>query len=253
MNELEEMCALISPPDEEAVANGRLRLLAAARSGGPQGTGRRRLRPVGPSRRGVVRGGAAAVLAATVGVGVFVVQQNGGGGPSDPDVLKNVSAAEVLHRAAAAARSDNELTLRNDHYLYIKSVDSWGPGVYQPGQPKGHVVREHWRSVDGSKPDVMRLPCSPESARSCTTSLVSEDAPENQPSPAPGSPAWMLRDMPEKLRKWRADIARPNPRPTQSPGQLEWQEIGDILRDNYPRRRSGPCSSSSSPRSPVSP
>jgi hypothetical protein len=147
--------------------------------------------------------------------------------------MRNVGAVEILHRAAAAARSERETHPRDDQYLYIKSIEAWGPGVSHPGQPKGQQTREVWQSVDGSKPGLLRTACWTDPARTCDTPLESDDGPKDPRKPVPGSYRWKLRNVPKQLRHWRADLARPNPHPTEPPGKGAWEEVRDLLADTY--------------------
>lgn len=222
MSELERMFAEVWPPEEKAVAEGRRRLLAAAVT---VPTGRRRRLPAG--WRIAVATGLVAALAA----GVIVVRQTGGRAPGTPRRVENVSVVQILHRAAAAARSEPELHLRDDQYLYVKSRTSWGPGTFHPGRPKGGETREVWLSVDGSKPGVLRTSCWKNPARTCTTRLDDDDAPKKQPTPAPGSYRGEIQDVPRLLRYWRADFAGPHPR--QPVGSGAWEDMSDLLGESY--------------------
>jgi hypothetical protein len=229
MNELERMCAEVPPPDEPAIMEGRRRLLVAARHADSRV-------PVKSARRPwfyrqwqvLVPSGLAAALV----VGVIVVQQTDGG-PATPSPAKNVGASEVLHRAAAFARSEPELHLRSGGYLYVRSKNAWGPGVDDPGEPKGGETREVWLSVDGSKPGLLRAPCDNDPARSCDTPLVNEDAPGRQPVPVPGSHLWNVQNIPKLLAGWRAEMNRPNPRPTEPPGSDAWEGVNSLLGESY--------------------
>jgi hypothetical protein len=74
--------------------------------------------------------------------GVIVVRQTDRGSPVTPRRIENVSVVQLMHRAATAARSEPELHLRDDQYLYVKSRTEWGPGAFHPGRPKGQEIRE---------------------------------------------------------------------------------------------------------------
>jgi len=180
------------------------------------------------SRRPWALAAVAGGMAATVAAGAIAAQHTGGGPRAG-----NVSSVEILHRAAAAARSEQELHPRGDQYLYIRSTTAWGPGVFRPGQPKGKETREVWLSVDGSRPGLLRTACSKAPARTCDTPLVNEDAPKNQPKPVAGSYLWTVQNLPRQLRLWRADLARPNPHPTEPPGKGAWEQVSDLLSENY--------------------
>jgi hypothetical protein len=193
-------------------------------------------------RRPAVRAAGAAGLAAAVAAGAavaIVAQRTDGSGPATPRQVRNVSAVEILHRAAAAARSEQELHPRDDQYIYVKSTTAWGPGVSHPGQPKGEETREVWNSVDASKPDLLRTACWKNPARTCDSPLDNDDVPKNQPKPVPGTYLWTLQNASKLLRSWRADLAHPNPHPTESPGKGAWEEANDLLGEKYlpPRLR----------------
>jgi hypothetical protein len=169
-------------------------------------------------------------LAAALAV---VVQQTGGSGPEAHHTMKNVSAAEILRRAAASARSEPELHLRDGQYLYVRSKIAWGPGLSHPGQAKGGETREVWLSVDGSKPGLLRSPCWKNPARTCDEALGNADAPKDRRGPVPGSYPWMLQNVPKLLNQWRAELTRPNPHPTEPPGKGAWEGVNDLLGENY--------------------
>ncbi|MES9537999.1 CU044_5270 family protein [Actinomadura sp. NPDC000600] len=225
MNELERMCAEVAPPDEKAVAEGRLRLLAVAHRADPAAARKRRRPQMGRGWRVVAPAGLAGALA----VGVIAVQQTSDGGPAGPQQVKNVSTVEILHRAAAAARSEQDLRLRDDQYLYVKSTLAWGPGVLHPGKSMGRQTREVWESADGRKPGLLREPCSDDPARTCDIPLVSEDAP-----PSLRNPNYKrdLRSVPKELREWRASIAHPKD-PSAPAGSEAWAGVTDLLGENY--------------------
>jgi hypothetical protein len=230
MNELERMCADVSPPDESVVAEGYRRLLAATRRGDEAARSRHRSRSHRPRPWQVV---APAGLVTAVAVGVVVAQSIGDHPPTSPHNIKNVSASEVLHHAAAAARTEPELHPRADQYIYVRSKDAWGPGLSHPGLPKGGDTRQVWLSVDGSKPGLLREPCGANPARLCDTPLVNADAPQAQPTPAPGSYLWNLQNIPRRIRSLRAEVSRPVPHPTEPPGKQAWEEIRDDLVESY--------------------
>jgi hypothetical protein len=220
MSELERMFAEVWPPDERVVAEGRRRLLATAAV-----SVRRRRLPVG------WRIAIAAGLAVALAAGVIVVRQTDRGSPVTPRRIENVSVVQLMHRAATAARSEPELHLRDDQYLYVKSRTAWGPGAFHPGRPKGQEIREVWLSVNGAKPGILRSPCRKDLARTCTIRLDNGDAPEKQPTPALGTYRWTLQSVPRLFRYWRTDFASKHPR--QPVGDGAWADMSDLLGENY--------------------
>ena len=120
--ELGERTAL---PTVEALAPARARLVAELRAGAsaPAGGLAPARRPV---RRLVVPAGIAAGLVAAVTAGVVALTTTPrGAGPAGV----SAAAAEVLDRAAAAARSEADVRPGPNQFLYVRSVS--GSDVYE--------------------------------------------------------------------------------------------------------------------------
>jgi hypothetical protein len=166
LSQLRELEADPPPPTTKARNAARYRLLnevAAERN--------RRRRVVSLPRRNwpVPRVAVAVTVVAAVVVGLTVVvnqaprsgsvaslkssQPNAGSvtGRSHP-ALAPVSAAQVLHRAAARSRAQSTSVPvpRDDQYIYTKEIIEETP-VSGHGE-RQRFVDENWRSVDGSKP-----------------------------------------------------------------------------------------------------
>ncbi|KAB2343727.1 CU044_5270 family protein [Actinomadura rudentiformis] len=245
MSELKRMYSEVAPPSPEILAEGRSRLLAAARER-PRPLPARRARPERHGRLLAVTL-TSAVAAAAAGTMVIVHGQGGDG----PRQGRTVSAHEVLSRAAAAARLEPELKPRANQYIYVRSQTSWGPGTISPGQPKGQEQRQTWLSVDGSKPGLLRAPCWSQPSKTCDSPLTNQDGPKNQPLPVPGSYLWQQKEVPKLLKQWRSrldhgstpsptgSMAAPSARPSGSAADEAWSAPHDLLGENYlpPRLR----------------
>ncbi|MBC6457115.1 CU044_5270 family protein [Actinomadura sp. HBU206391] len=169
MNDLERMCSEVPPPDATAVAEGRRRLLAAARgdvprsSEGPPRTRRRRSRPlrIGLPRMGV-RLVAVGTAAVAIAAGTTLAQLPHGiddkgrprqvipGLPAGPVA----NAAELMDRAATAVESRPFTPPRPDQWIFVEHRQRFpaiGTRVNAPGvRLVTHIERTWWRA-DGTQ------------------------------------------------------------------------------------------------------
>lgn len=92
---------------------------------------------------------AAMLGAAVIGVAAAVVDRDS----ARPRGVPLASAAPVLYRAAAQARTEPALTWRDDQFLYTRQTM-----IERPLNGRGETLtftNEYWRSVDGSKPSLV--------------------------------------------------------------------------------------------------
>jgi hypothetical protein len=157
MNEFERLCAEVRPPGEQAVEEGRRRLLAAARE-----TGRHRpLRrpPLLPRTR--VRLIALGALTAAVVTGTAIWgnldRTDGKGNPQPvmpPVQLGPVSdAAETLNRAAVTAEKDASAP-RPDQWIFIEDKQRFpaiGTRLVTPKTPLENHDSLIWYRADGKQ------------------------------------------------------------------------------------------------------
>ncbi|MFD5521837.1 CU044_5270 family protein [Streptomyces sp. NPDC127066] len=131
-----------APTDRaRAVAFARLQTAIGEETGDGSGALARQ-RPL--SRRLVFRAAIAATgTAAVTGTTLLAVRGKNGGGTQ-------LTAAQVLHKAANRSRSDGtDLPIpRDDQYMYLKEVTH---RTYDRRGRKMRLVDEYWLSVDGSK------------------------------------------------------------------------------------------------------
>ncbi|GAA3964644.1 hypothetical protein GCM10023085_53990 [Actinomadura viridis] len=231
MAELRRMYDEVAPPSPEVLAEGRARLLTATREDGRQSHRPRRY-------RGLLAVALTGTVATATAAGAVAIMAQGSdvGGPRD---VRPVSAREVLTRAATVARMEPELKPRPDQYLFTRSLETWGPGAVTPGKPKGQRTRQVWLRADGSEPGLLRTSCWRQPTKVCDTPLVSEDAPRNQPVPAPGSHLWTVREVPRLLKLWGSQLNAPSPSPSENPSITAWSGPQDLLHQGYlpPRLR----------------
>jgi hypothetical protein len=234
MGELQQMYDEVPPPGPVVLAEGRSRLTTLARDGGRRRAPRRRPFP------GLLAAGLAGAVAAGVAVAVAVAGTDGGSGQ-----IRTVSAHEVFTKAAAVAREQPELNPRPGQNLHVRSVVAWGPGKVAKGRPAGKETRDSWVSVDGSKPGLRRAPCRARPAKICSTPIPIED--ESQAVPRPGSPLWMVRELPGLMRHWRSQTGPFTPGTAHTPGAVatppttgkpfgewSWYGMGDLLQGYLP-------------------
>ncbi|MFF5258962.1 CU044_5270 family protein [Actinomadura viridis] len=231
MAELRDMYDEVAPPSPQVLAEGRARLLTATRE-----DGRRSVRP--RRYRGLLAVALTGTVATATAAGAVAIMAQGSdvGGPRE---IQQVSARDVLTRAAAVARMEPELKPRPDQYLFTRSQDTWGPGAVTPGKPKGQRTRQVWERADGSVPGLLRTSCWRRPASTCDTPLVNEDAPKNQPVPAPGSYLWTVRELPKLLKLWGDQLNAPAPSPSTDPSIEAWSAPHDLVHQGYlpPRLR----------------
>jgi len=157
MNELERMCAEVRPPGDQAVEEGRRRLLAAARETG----GHRPLRHLTLPPRTRVRLIALGALTAAVvtGTAMWGYLDDTGGKGSPPPVMPRVQlgplsdAAETLNRAAATAEKDPSVP-RPDQWIFVEDKARFpaiGTRVVTPKTPLENHVSLIWYRVDGKQ------------------------------------------------------------------------------------------------------
>ncbi|GAA0348669.1 CU044_5270 family protein [Actinoallomurus spadix] len=160
MNELERMYAEVPPPAENAVLEGRRRLLAAAHGTSPVTAPRPARRLLGLPRMGV-RLAAVGALAVTIAAGVTIAQNVGGtdkeGRPRP--VLPVIpagpvaNAADLLNRAATAAES-RPFAPRPDQWIYVESRQRFpaiGTHVTTPKTRLVNFVERTWWRADGKQ------------------------------------------------------------------------------------------------------
>ena len=169
MNEFERMCAEVRPPDEQAVEEGRRRLLAAARASGRPLRRTARLPRAGvPSagRAGAdrhrlrVRLVALGTLSAAVVTGTVISQHlNGTDKEGNPPVLPELrlgpvtNAAETLNRAAVTAEKDPSVP-RPDQWIFIEDKARFpaiGTRVVTPKTPLVKSDSMVWYRADGKQ------------------------------------------------------------------------------------------------------
>ncbi len=108
-------------------------------------------RPDALSRRLMLRVAVVGTATAAVAGGVVMAGQHDGGGGTDASRMATLSAAELLHKAAARSRADSAGTPvpRDDQYAYTKMFIT---RTYVKGGKRRTWTDESWMSVDGSKP-----------------------------------------------------------------------------------------------------
>ncbi|MDN3027327.1 CU044_5270 family protein [Streptomyces sp. S.PB5] len=137
-----EFEADVAPLTDDARSAARVRLRRAIlRDGHP--------RPL--SRRLMLRVAVVGTATAVAAGGVAVAGLSQGGGGADGTRMATMSAAEVLHKAAARSRADDAGTPvpRDDQYVYTKTRVT---RTYDKGGKRKTWTDESWISVDGSKP-----------------------------------------------------------------------------------------------------
>ncbi len=122
-------------------------------------------------RRAATRMATAGGLSVVLAAGLFVTQTVSFGGGSDGGGLPSASARAdaILHKAAAAARSEPIPTVGDGDFTYvesrtvdnIKKVSTSGKGNVPIGEA---VTHREWKSVDGSQRGLMRVRSASESA-----------------------------------------------------------------------------------------
>lgn len=108
-------------------------------------------RPGALSRRLMLRVAVVGTATAAVAGGVVVAGRHDGGGGADASRMATLSAAELLHKAAARSRADSAGTPvpRDDQYVYTKMFIT---RTYVEGGKRRTWTDESWMSVDGSRP-----------------------------------------------------------------------------------------------------
>jgi hypothetical protein len=172
MNEFERMCAEVRPPGEQAVEEGRLRLLSAARGTGgrrplrrPALLPRTRVPSAGPGgaagHRRRVRLVALGTLTAAVVTGTAIAQNLNGTDPkgNPPPAIPSVplgpvtNAAETLDRAAVTAEKDPSVP-RPDQWIFIEDKARFpaiGTRLVTPKTPLEHHDSMVWYRADGKQ------------------------------------------------------------------------------------------------------
>ncbi|MFG2003943.1 CU044_5270 family protein [Spirillospora sp. NPDC048911] len=148
MMELDQACREVRPPSESAVADGRARLLAAARESAPV-----RRRPA----RTVVRLAVVGVAAATAVTGITVAENltsTDKDGRPRPIVPHGpvANAAELLDRAAIAADARAGRAPRPDQWIYVEHTQLITPVGTRVSGPKTRLTRRTertWWRADG--------------------------------------------------------------------------------------------------------
>ncbi|MFF7445429.1 MULTISPECIES: CU044_5270 family protein [unclassified Streptomyces] len=137
-----EFEADVAPLTDDARTAARARLRRAIVRDG---------RPGALSRRLMIRVAVAGTATAAVAGGVVVTGRHGDGGGTDAPRIATLSAAELLHKAAARSRADSAGTPvpRDDQYVYTKMFVA---RTYVNGGRRRTWTDESWMSVDGSKP-----------------------------------------------------------------------------------------------------
>ncbi|GAA1527740.1 hypothetical protein GCM10009678_06800 [Actinomadura kijaniata] len=214
MSELRKMCDEVRPVGPDALAEGRVRLLAAA-----HGTGApvRTRRPRRGWMAGLVAVGAVATAAGAVAVVPGTEKPRVGPSTTEPAV-RLASASEVLRHAADAAGRERDLNPRDDQYIHIRSIDN-----------ANGTRRELWRSVDGRKASVLhRDPCRPSGEEACTDSFREEGRPtafyRRLPTDPKALEAWFRRHV-------GAGHTFEKGKPTME--QRIWMEIEGTLLEQY--------------------
>jgi hypothetical protein len=144
MTYLEELCAVVPPPDEQTLTAARARVLGAAQPASPGRPRRRLARPPLLSWRRLALTGAVVVLAAAaVAVGVFPHTPPGDG------TRVQLDAVMVLDRAAKAALAGPSPGDSQFLYTDIRAVN--------PSHGKAWSYRQQtWMSVDGQQVGALR-------------------------------------------------------------------------------------------------
>ncbi|SNX65831.1 hypothetical protein SAMN06272735_7671 [Streptomyces sp. TLI_55] len=108
-------------------------------------------RPGDLSRRLMLRVAVVGTATAAVAGGAVVAGRHHGDGGADGSRMGTLSAAELLHKAAARSRADSAGTPipRDDQYVYTKMFIT---RTYVKGGKRRTWTDESWMSVDGSKP-----------------------------------------------------------------------------------------------------
>jgi len=108
-------------------------------------------RPGDLSRRLMLRVAVVGTATAAVAGGVVVAGRHGGNGGADTSRMGTLSAAELLHKAAARSRADSTGTPvpRDDQYVYTKMFVT---RTFVKDGKRKTWTDESWTSVDGSKP-----------------------------------------------------------------------------------------------------
>ncbi|OPG01574.1 hypothetical protein B1R27_36405 [Streptomyces sp. GKU 895] len=108
-------------------------------------------RPGDLPRRLMLRVAVVGTATAAVAGGVLVAGRHDGGEGADAPRMGTLSAAELLHKAAARSRADGTGTPvpRDDQYVYSKMFVT---RTYVKGGKRRIWTDESWMSVDGSKP-----------------------------------------------------------------------------------------------------
>lgn len=137
-----EFEADVAPLTDDARTAARARLRRAIVRDG---------RPGALSRRLMIRVAVAGTATAAVAGGVVVAGRHQDGGGTDAPRMATLSAAELLHKAAARSRVGSAGTPvpRDDQYVYTKMFIT---RTYVKGGKRRTWTDESWMSVDGSKP-----------------------------------------------------------------------------------------------------
>ncbi|NNN30794.1 CU044_5270 family protein [Streptomyces sp. S3(2020)] len=137
-----EFEADVAPLTDDARGAARVRLRRAIIQEG---------RPGALSRRLMLRVAVVGTATAAVAGGVVVAARHDDGGGTDAPRMATLSAAELLHKAAARSRADSAGTPvpRDDQYVYTKMFIT---RTYVKGGKRRTWTDESWTSVDGSKP-----------------------------------------------------------------------------------------------------
>jgi hypothetical protein len=172
MNEFERMCAEVRPPGEQAVEEGRRRLLTAAREAGTR-RAQRRLAPLPRTlMASAVPGGVArrrkrrslitlAALTAAVVTGTVIAQNlDGTDRGHGPVILPPIqlgpvanAASETLDRAAASTEKDPSAP-RPDQWIFVEDKSRFpaiGTRVVTPETPLENHESQTWYRADGKQ------------------------------------------------------------------------------------------------------
>ncbi|MGW3078484.1 CU044_5270 family protein [Kitasatospora sp. NPDC001132] len=130
-------------------------------------------------------------------------------------------AAVVLDRAAKAAEQQPAPAARGDQFVYVKSLDEWARSAGEAPR-----TRELWRSVDGSRRDLLLLD------RHLPNPGGSDEHGEAEPAPFTGIGSYayvaaLPTDPDALLDRIHVDTAGHGP----GPDEEAFRTVGDLLRE----------------------
>ncbi|MFI5914617.1 CU044_5270 family protein [Dactylosporangium sp. NPDC051541] len=219
MHLLHSLGAALDPPTPEPPARLRHRALRAAAAGTAVAAPAR-----SPwKRRFALAGG----LAAAVTAGLLAVQVvDFGQRPA-----ASASASEVLHGAAAEARSHPDVTVREDQFVYVESLSS-GVAIGPGGAKLETQHRSVWMSVDGTRDGLIRNGDAGTAVPGCRDGQQTQSKGGKSETTACRPLRAYLRDLPtatDAMRKYLYEhAAGGNPEDQQA-----FTTAADLIREAY--------------------